>query len=376
MIEIREVKTKRLLKKFVNFPIKLYKNCPYFTPYIYEEEINNLTPGKNPAQKYCDFKLFLAYKNGKIVGRICAILNHYSNNKYNQKRIRFNRIDMIDDIEVTRALIKAVEGFGQEKGMNEIAGPLGYSDQDKEGLLTFGFEQHNMFVTFYHYPYYYEHLKQLGFIDDATWREYRIRIPESNDIEKLEKIANFVANKFEFHIVRISKKRQLKPYVLQVLSLMNVAYKDLYGYVPISEKEMEYLAAQYVPLLNLDYTVIIADKNEKVIAFGLMIPSPAFALKKSKGKLYPLGWIRFLRALKKGKVLDMLLVAVEPELQNTGVMSMIFAESIRSANRNGIKYAETGPELLDNTKVQSLWKNLDHEHHKTRVCMVKKIEEN
>jgi len=376
MIEICPVTTKRQLKKFVNFPIKLYKNCPYFTPYIYEEEINNLTPGKNPAQKYCDFKLFLAYKDGKIAGRICAILNHYSNEKYQQKRIRFNRIDMIDDLEVTRALIKAVENFGHEKGMNEIAGPLGYSDQDKEGLLTFGFEQHNMFATFYHYPYYYQHLQKLGFIDDATWREYRIRIPESQDIEKLEKVAGFVARKFDFHVVHIKNKKQLKPYVVQVLSLMNVAYKDLYGYVPISEKEMQYLAAQYVPLLNLDYTVIVADKSEKVIAFGIMIPTPSFALKKSKGKLYPFGWIRFLHALKKAKVLDMLLVAVEPELQNTGVMSMIFAEAIRNANNNGIKYAETGPELLDNTKVQSLWKNLDHEHHKTRVCLLKKIEVN
>ena len=181
MIIIKEVKGKRMLKKFIDFPLSLYKNCPYFTPYLFEDELANLTPGKNPASRYCDFKLFLAYKENKIVGRICAIINRFANEKYHQKRIRFNRIDMIDDIEVTKALINAVEQYGKENGLEEINGPLGYSDQDKEGLLTYGFDKHNMFATFYTYEYYVQHLKQLGFVQDAKWNEYRIYIPEKVD---------------------------------------------------------------------------------------------------------------------------------------------------------------------------------------------------
>lgn len=374
MIEIRPVTNKRQLKKFVNFPIKLYQDSKEFTPYIYEEEMSNLTPGKNPAEKYCEFQPFLAYRDGKIVGRICAILNHYANERYHQKRIRFNRIDMVDDIEVTKALIKAVEDYGKARGMNEITGPLGYSDQDKEGLLTYGFDKHNMFVTFYHFPYYHEHLVKLGFVDDAAWKEYRVYIPGEEAIEKMDKISDFIAKKFNYRVLDIKKKKELKPYVIKALSLMNRAYKDLYGYVQISEKEMHYLAGQYVPLLHLDYTAIIVDEADNVVAFGVIIPTPVFALKKTKGKLLPFGWIPFLRALKKEKILDMLLVAVEPELQNTGVISMVFAKVMRNAHKNGIKYAETGPELLDNLKVQSLWKNFKHEHHKTRVCMVKPLE--
>ncbi|MGI5881411.1 MAG: hypothetical protein ACOX6L_12675 [Syntrophomonadaceae bacterium] len=374
MIEVKLVTTKRQLKKFVNFPVKLYRDCPYFTPYIYEEEMSNLTPGKNPAESYCEFQPFLAYKDGKIVGRVCAILNHHANKRYQQKRIRFNRIDMIDDFEVTQALIKAVEDFGKERGMDEITGPLGYSDQDKEGLLKHGFDRHNMFVTFYHFPYYYQHLTKLGFVDDATWNEYRIYIPGEEAIGKMETLSDYIAKKFNYRLLDIKRKSDLKPYVVKALSVMNRAFKDLYGYVQISEKDMHYLAGQYVPLFHLDYTAIVVDEHDEVVAFGVLIPTPAFALKKSKGKLLPFGWIGFLRALRKEKILDMLLVAVEPELQNTGVLTMIFAKAMRNAHKNGIKYAETGPELIDNLKVQSLWKNFEHEHHKTRVCMVKPIE--
>ena len=377
MIEIKVVNNGRLLKKFIDFPVKLYKGNKYFTPYIYEDEISNLMPGKNPAASYCDFKLFLAYREGKIVGRICAILNHFSNEKYHQKRIRFNRIDMIDDIEVTKALIKAVEDFGLQNGMTEIAGPLGYSDQDKEGLLTYGFEEHNMFATFYHFPYYYEHLKQLGFIEDAKWNEYRVFIPDKPDL-KLQKIADYTAKKYDFHIVQFKRKskKAVKPYIVEVLSLVNRAYANLYGYVPIDEGQMYHLADQYIPLINLDYMQIVVDSNNKVVAFGLMIPTPVFALKRHKGHLFPLGWISFLRAIKKEKILDMLLVATEPELKNSGVMTMVFAAAINNAVRNKVKYCETGPELVTNEEVQSLWSRFEHVRHKTRACFVKPIENN
>lgn len=374
MIEIKEVKGRRMLKQFIEFPVKLYKDCPYFTPYLYEDELANLTPGKNPAAKYCDFKLFLAYKDKKIVGRICGIINHFSNEKYHQNRVRFNRIDMIDDIEVTKALIKAVEDFGKEHGLTEINGPLGYSDQDKEGMLTKGFDQMNMFVTFYTHEYYVEHMKQLGFKVDAKWNEYKIIIPKEID-PRITKMSQFVQKKYKFHLQKIKSKRELKrDVIIEVLKLTNVCYANLYGYVPIDEKQMIHLADQYIPLVNLNYLQLVRDENEKLVAYGLMIPTPVNALKKHKGHLFPLGWIDFLKDLKHSKVLDMLLVAVDPKYQSSGVMAIIFEKAISNAIKNGITHAETGPELEHNENVQSLWKNLETINHKERVCWLKPIE--
>ncbi len=374
MIEIKEVKGRRMLKQFIEFPVKLYKDCPYFTPYLYEDELANLTPGKNPAAKYCEFKLFLAYKDKKIVGRICGIINHFSNEKYHQNRVRFNRIDMIDDIEVTKALIKAVEDFGKEHGLTEINGPLGYSDQDKEGMLTKGFDQMNMFVTFYTHEYYVEHMKQLGFKVDAKWNEYKIIIPKEID-PRITKMSQFVQKKYKFHLQKIKSKRELKrDVIIEVLKLTNVCYANLYGYVPIDEKQMIHLADQYIPLVNLNYLQLVRDENEKLVAYGLMIPTPVNALKKHKGHLFPLGWIDFLKDLKHSKVLDMLLVAVDPKYQSSGVMAIIFEKAISNAIKNGITHAETGPELEYNENVQSLWKNLETINHKERVCWLKPIE--
>lgn len=373
MIIIKEVLTKRDLKKFIQFPVRLFKDVEQFTPYIFEDEMANLTPSKNPASAWCDFKLFMAYIDGKIVGRICGIISHFANDKYGQKRVRFNRIDMIDDIEVTKAMIKAVAAWGRENGMTEIVGPLGYSDQDKEGLLVEGFEYANMFATFYHFPYYKEHLEKLGFVVDATWVEARLYVPEKMD-ERFERINKYVERKYHVHIKELKSKKALEPYIVQVLSLANKAYADLYGFVPISEDFMGTLAKQYMPLLNLRYTNIVVDEKDKVVAFGISIPSPVFALKKIKGKLYPFGFIRFLNALKHSKQLDLLLIAIEPELKTSGIINLVLGEAIKHAIEDGIEYAETGPELIDNIQVQSLWKNLNYINHKKRVCYLRSID--
>ncbi|MGE4341528.1 MAG: hypothetical protein AB7E23_00315 [Bacilli bacterium] len=375
MIMIKEVVSKRDLKQFIDFPVKLFKGVEQFSPAIFEDEMDNLTPGKNPAFTWCDFKLFLAYKNEKIVGRICGIISHFANNKYQQKRVRFNRIDMIDDIEVTRALIAAVESWGKEKEMTEIVGPLGYSDQDKEGLLVEGYEFGNMFATFYHFPYYKVHLETLGFMPDAKWVEHRIDIPKSLD-ERYDRLRDYICDKYDVKIKTFKNKRQLQPYIVQVLSLVNKAYDHLYGYVPISEDFMQSLAKQFIPLLNLRYFNLVVDQNDKVVAFGISVPSPVFALKKINGKLYPFGFIRFLRALKKSKQLDLLLVAIEPELKNSGIINLVLGEAIKHAIEDGIEYAETGPQLEDNISVQSLWKKFEFINHKKRVCFVKKIGSN
>ncbi len=374
MLIIKEVTTKRDKKKFIQFPVRLFAGVAPFTPYIFEDEMANLTPRKNPASAWCDFKLFLAYKDKQIVGRICGIISHYANDKYKQKRVRFNRIDMIDDLAVTKALITAVETWGRQNGMDEIVGPLGYSDQDKEGLLVEGFDYPNMFATFYHFPYYKSHLEALGFIPDAHWVEHRIYIPKTLD-ERYEKLQSYICEKYDVKILKLKNKRQLKPYIVKVLSLVNKAYDHLYGYVPMSENLMGLLAKQYLPLLNIRYTNIIVNQHGEVVAFGISIPSPVFALKKIRGRLYPFGFLSFLRALKKSKQLDLLLVAIEPELKNSGIINLVLGQAIQHAIEDGIEYAETGPQLQDNLQVQNLWKKFEFVQHKKRVCFVKAIEE-
>lgn len=374
MIVIKEVVSKRELKKFIDFPVRLFKDSKEFTPYIFEDEMANLTPSKNPASQWCDFKLFLAYEENKIVGRICGIISHFANKKYQQKRVRFNRIDMIDNLEVTKGLIDAVAKWGKENGMEEIVGPLGYSDQDKEGLLVEGFEYTNMFATFYHFPYYKDHLAALGFTPDATWLERRLSVPDKLD-ERFDRLQNYILDKYNVKVLDLKNKRQLKPYIIKVLSLVNKAYDHLYGYVPMSESMMIVLAKQYLPLLNIRYTNIIVDQEDNVVAFGISIPSPVFALKKIKGKLYPFGFIKFLRALKKSKQLDLLLIAIEPELKNSGIINLVLGQAIKHAIEDGIEYAETGPQLIDNLPIQNLFKKMEFITHKKRVCFVRKIDE-
>lgn len=373
MITLKEVHTRKELKTFINFPVKLYKDCPYYTPLLMMDEIHCLDPKKNPASSYCQFKLLLAYKDNQLVGRICGIINHFANQKYHQKRVRFNRLDMIDDIEVTKALIGAIEAWGKENGLEEINGPLGYSDQDKEGLLIKGFDQLNMFITCYTHEYYVQHLKQLGFIPDAYWNEYKIFIPKAID-PRMEKVAQRVESHYHLHMVHLKSKRQIKSYVMKALYLVNECYKDLYSYVPIDDDQIAHLAAQYVPLINLDYLQLVETEDKKIIGLGLMVPSPALAVKKSKGRLFPLGWIGFFKALKTSKVLEMLLVAIDPAYQNKGVNAMIMVEAVKNAIKNNIEYAETGPELQTNIQVQSLWKTFETEHHKERCCFLKPID--
>ena len=373
MIEIREVKGKKMLRDFIDFPVRLYKGNPYFTPYLYEDEIENLTPGKNPQTSHCIFKLLLAYKDGKIAGRICGIINKYANTKYNQKRVRFNRIDMIDDIEVTKALIKSVEQFGLEYELEEIVGPLGYSDQDKEGMLTFGFDQKNTFMTFYTHEYYVEHLKKLGFVQDAEWKEYRVPIPKEID-PLFTKLSELCQRRFKLKPVQLKKHENLKPYVEEVLSLTNKCYADLYGYVPYSKEEMHHLAAQYLPMIDPKYLPMVYNEQNQLIAYGLMIHTPVDALKRHNGHLFPFGFIDFLHEIKHSKVLDMLLVAVDPDYRDKGALAIILEQSIKNAIADGIEYAETGPTLTENKEIQAMWARFNRIHHKTRACFIKPIE--
>lgn len=370
---VKEVINKKQRAQFIDFPCQLYKNNPFFTPPIFEDEMTQLAPN-NPSHHQCEYKLFLFFEGKRIVGRVCAIINHFANTKYRQKRLRFNRLDMINDIQVTSLIIETLSSFAQSKGLSELVGPLGFSDQDKEGLLVEGFDQKNMFVTLYNAPYYVEHLIQLGFTHDVSWVEKRIKVPKNID-PKLTRLSAIIQNRRRVSLVQLKNKNKnrLRPYIRQIFPLMNKAYDHLYGYVPVRDELMDQLVNQYLPMIHLDYLQLVVDSENHLVAFGIMIPSPVDALKKHQGHLFPFGWFDFLKSQRTSKVLDMLLIAVDPAYRNSGVLVLIFEDAIRKAIKNGMQYCESGPELETNLEVQGLWKSFDHEQHKKRSCFVLKL---
>jgi len=371
---VKEVKTKHDRAKFVDFPTNLYRDNSFFTPPIFEDEMTQLAPN-NLSHTECEYKLFLVYEKKRIVGRVCAIINHYANTKYQQKRLRFNRLDMIDDIEVTKVILDTLFRFARAKGMDELVGPLGFSDQDKEGMLVEGFDQKNMFVTLYNASYYVKHLEQLGFKAEISWVEKRIKVPQKID-PKLTRLASIISERRGVHLVRLKSKNKhyLKPYIKQIFPLMNKAYSHLYGYVPVKEHLMNQLVNQYLPMIHFDYLQLVVDKNNQLVAFGIMIPSPVDALKKHQGHLFPFGWIDFLISQHTSKVLDMLLIAVDPAYKNSGVLALIFEDAIKNAIKNHIQYCESGPELETNLEVQGLWKSFEHLQHKKRSCFILRLD--
>ena len=374
MVTVKEVTTKRELRKFVDYPNKLYKDNPYFIPATYADDLEDWDRKKNPAFEYCDAKCFLAYRDGEIVGRIGAIISNKANEKFNNKRIRFSQVDFIDDDEVVDALFKAVEDFGRERGCTEIHGPLGFCDLDREGMLIKGFDRKSMFITYYNHPYYNEQLARLGFQKDVDWIEYLIRVPEEPN-ERLQKLADMVLRRNKLHIVEVHNRRQIKPLIGKVFNLLNEAYSHLYGVVPLNDRQVEKYTNKFLPLINLDYTSFVENEQGELVAFGVTAPSLANAFKKTNGRLFPTGAFRVLHALRHKDTLDVFLEAVRPDMQGTGVNAILLNEFQKNGIKNGIKYAETGPELETNSKVIAQWKFFDTEQHKTRRCYVKPIAE-
>jgi len=372
MILVKEVISARQLRDFIEFPNKLYKGNPYYVPPLYLDEKMNLTKKKNPAYDYCDTKIFLAYKDGKLAGRICGLINRAYNEKWDRKCIRFCRWDVIDDIEVTRALFNEVERYGVENGLEQIMGPIGFCDLDRQGLLVEGFEEMGMFITIYNHPYYPRHLEELGFVKDADWTEMQIFAPKEMN-PKIARVAEGVLKKLDLELVHFPKKKMIKPYIKDVFHMINDTYSHLYGVVPLTERQISLYVKQYYPIINIDYLYIVLDKEQKLAGFGLAAPSFAKAMRQCGGHLFPFGWYQMLHTIKKHDVIDLYLISVRPELQSKGINGIILNEAIKVAMRNGVKYAETGPELELNDKVQAQWKNFETRHHKRRRCYLKDI---
>ena len=375
MVEIREVRTKAELRKFVDFPNRMYKDVPQFIPAMYGDDLQDWDRKKNPAFEYCEGKCWLAYRDGQPVGRIAAVLSRKANEKWNLNRIRFWQVDFIDDAEVSSALFRTVEDYAREKGCNEVHGPLGFTDLDSEGMLIDGFEEKGMFITFYNYPYYREHLERLGYGKDVDWVEYLIDVPyDERTVSRMEKLSERVLKYSNLHVVDVKSRREYGPLLEKVFALANDAYSKLYGTVPVSDAQIRRYAKKFIPIINPDLACFIEDEQGKLVAFGVSAPSMADALRKSRGRLFPLGWIGVLKALRKNDTLDLFLIAVSEEYRNKAVNAVLMNHVLKGCHKMGIRVAATGPQLETNEKVQHQWNFFKTRQHKRRRCFVKKLD--
>ena len=376
-ITIKKVSTKRELKKFIRFNYRMYKGNPYSVPDLYDDMLNTFNKRKNAAFEFCEADYFLAYQDDKIVGRVAAIINNRANEKWGCKNVRFGWIDFIDDPEVSSALIKTVEDWGKERGMTHIAGPLGFTDFDAEGMLIEGFDQLSTMATIYNHPYYPVHMEKLGFEKDADWIEMLMTVPKETGMpERLSRIAEIVMKKYDLRIKKYTSARKIaKDYGQEIFKVINEAFKPLFGYSELSQKQIDQYVRMYLPVLDLKLVSLITEANGRLVAVGISMPSMSRALQKAKGKLTPLGWWHLLKALKfkKPKILDLMLVGVLPEYQSKGVNSILFYDLLPIYISEGYDYVETNPELEENNKVQQQWIYFERRQHKRRRCFKKAI---
>lgn len=370
-VEIKKVTTKAELKKFIRFNYEFYKDNPYSVPDLYDDMLNTFSPQKNAAFEFCEADYFLALRDGKIVGRVAAIINRRANDTWNKHTVRFGWIDFIDDIEVSAALINTVKEWGRERGMTEIEGPLGFTDMDAEGMLIEGFDQLSTMATIYNYPYYPQHMERLGMKKSADWVEMKIYVPDHIP-EKHQRISQIIARKYHLHIRKIKSKKEIRETGIahDIFRLINDAYTPLFGYSRMTERQIDQYVKMYVPVLDLRMVSIVENEQNEIVAVGISMASLSRALQKAKGRLLPFGWFHLLKALmwKRPKVLDLLLVAVRPDYQGKGVNALLFTDLIPVYKELGFEYAESNPELEMNEKVQNQWQYFKTEQHKRRRC--------
>lgn len=380
LIEIKKVENKKDLKTFIDFHYDLYEGNEYDVPNLFSDEMNTLSKDKNAAFEFCEAEYYLAYKDGKLAGRVAAIINHKANNKWGKKSVRFGWIDFIDDREVSKALLDAVEKYGREKGMEDVVGPLGFTDMDPEGMLVWGFDQLGTMPTIYNYAYYPEHIEALeGFEVDNKYVEFKIMVPDEVP-EKYAKIAMMIEKRYNLHVRKLTKKDIFQGGMGQkIFDLINDTYKDLYGYSELSQKQIDQLIKSYLGFLDFNLITCIEDWTDgehKLIGVGITMPSLAHALRKCRrGRLLPFGWYHVLRAIKQHKtnIVDLLLIGILPEYRAKGANALLFADLIPWYQKYGIEWGETQVELETNAGVQGQWGALTPVMHKRRKCYKKII---
>jgi len=373
-IEIKEVVSKGDLKKFIRFPYKLYKDNPYWVPCLDMDEKMTLSKEKNPAFEFCDARYWLAYQNGEIVGRVAGIINHRANKCWNENRVRFGWIDYIDNEEVAKSLLNTVEQWGKEKGCEEIHGPLGFTDMDREGMLIIGYDEMGTYATIYNHPYYPAIIEKLGFEKDIDWVQFEYQVPKEEP-EKLRKIAELVAKRYKVHTLKIKSTKELKSYAAEIFSVLNQSYSPLYGFAPLSERQIELFTKQYISFINPEFiSCVMSNETNEMLGFGITLPSMSESVRKANGKLFPFGWWHILRSLKNCKVVDLNLIAIRPDWQNKGLNALMFDELMRSYIRNGVEKTIQNPVLESNNKNIDIWRDYNPRYHIRRRCFIKKID--
>jgi GNAT superfamily N-acetyltransferase len=371
-IKIEEVTTHKQLKTFIKFPFSIYKGNPYWTPPLLMDEKNTLDWKKNPAFEVCQARYWLAYKDGKVVGRIAGIHNRKSNEKWGQSNLRFGWVDFIDDRAVSSALFDTVENWALELGLKAVHGPLGFTDLDPEGMLIEGFDELSTLALIYNHPYYPEHLEALGYGKDSDWLEYEIKVPNPPN-EKIAKASALVMQRFNLHFLELKKKKDLLEYAMELFELVDSEYSHLYGTVPLTDQQKQAYIDQYFGFVSLDLVPLLLDEHNKMVAFAIAMPSLSKALQKSQGRIFPFGWIHLLKALKFNTHGDLYLIAVKSEYRGKGLNAAIMHRVNQGLNKHGITKVDTNANLEENLNVQTQWKYFENRQHKRRRCFIKQL---
>lgn len=364
-VQIIQVNNEKQLSDFIKFPMELYKNNQNYVPSLINDEKNIWNPKENPALAYSEAKQFLAYKNNKLAGRIAVMINYKEAKELGIEKVRFGWLDFIDDEEVSKALINEAIKFAQEKNIKKIEGPMGFTNLDKAGMLTFGFDKLATMIGIYNFSYYPEHLEKLGLIKEKEWVEFEINFPEVLP-DKVLKFSKLIAEKYQLKTLEFKSKEEILPLVEPMFKLLDETYKNLSTYTPISDEQIQHYKEKYFGLINKDYIICVVDKEYNLVAFAITMPSYSKALQKSKGKLLPFGWWHFMNASRKNDRANFYLIGVHPEYQKRGVTAIIFKEIWNTFRKKGVKFLETNPELEENKNIQLLWQDYHPVNHKRR----------
>lgn len=373
MITVKEANTKALLKDYVKFPFELYKDSKYWVPPIIAEEMETFNKEKNPAFTNADANFYLAYKDGKIAGRIATIINWDEVNNQGKKKVRFGWFDVIDDIEVTKALLEKVYEFGNQHNLEYVEGPMGFSNLDKVGLLTFGFDEMSTMVTWYNFPYYVEHFEKLGYVIEKTYNESKFPFANVKP-EFFLKVNDIVLKRYQLKALNFSSTKEVMPHVDKMFDLFNTSYEKLSSFVAITDIQKEYFKKKYISFINPEYIKFVEDKDHNIVAFSIVMPSFSEALREIKGKLFPFGFLKILKARKHSKEMLFYLIGVHPDYQSKGVTAIIFNEYYKTFTEKGIKMCYRTPELADNINIANLWKHFDPVIHKKRSTFRKELQ--
>jgi len=371
-VHIKEVNTLRELKTFIRFPHQLYRGNPCWVTNLFSDDLNTLRRDRNPAFAHCEARCWLAYLDGRIAGRIAGIMNKAHIEKWGQRYMRFGWFDFIDNPDVSAALLQQVENWAIEQGLSSVHGPLGFTDLDREGMLVEGFEELGTLATMYNHPYYPEHMEKAGYIKDTDWVEYEISIPDELN-PTISRVARSAAKRSNVHLLQPRNKKEMLRYADQLFEVLDEAYQDFYSVIPLTQAQREAYTRQYFGFIDPDFVPIVLDENDRLVAFGITMPSLSAALQKSGGKLFPFGFIHMLRAFRKNDKADLYLIAVRRAYQGKGINAIMMDHILKVFHSRGIKSVESNPELETNHQVQSQWKFFEKRQHKRRRCYIRHL---